>query len=65
MNFSIIQIINTLHQLIRISLRRKKLLSDEEYKKIFTENIVLELTDDSDSEKLLGIKKRIGAKRTK
>lgn len=34
----------------------KNLLSDEEYQKIFTDNIILELTDALDSEKLLGIK---------
>ena len=34
----------------------KKLLSEDEYKKIVTDNTVLTLTDDSDVEKLLGLK---------
>jgi len=34
----------------------KKLINGDEYKKIVTDNTVLTLTDDSDSEKLLGIK---------
>lgn len=40
----------------------KKLLSDEEFNNIITQNTVLTLTDDTDSEKLLGIKVDIGDK---
>ncbi|MBU0701137.1 DUF2326 domain-containing protein [bacterium] len=38
----------------------KKHITDEEYKNIITQNTVLTLTDESDSEKLLGIKIDLG-----
>ena len=34
----------------------QNILSEEEYKKIIEDNTILTLTDESDSEKLLGIK---------
>jgi uncharacterized protein YydD (DUF2326 family) len=40
----------------------RKQLSDEEFKSIITQNTVLTLTDESDTEKLLGIKVDIGDK---
>lgn len=40
----------------------KKYTTDEEYKNIITQNTVLTLTDESDSEKLLGIKVDLGEK---
>lgn len=40
----------------------KKYITDEEYKNIITQNTVLTLTDEADSEKLLGIKVDLGEK---
>jgi uncharacterized protein YydD (DUF2326 family) len=40
----------------------QKILSPEEYKKIITNNTILTLTDESDEEKLLGIKVDIGSR---
>ncbi len=40
----------------------KRLLTEEEFQRIITENTILTLTDESDSQKLLGIKVDIGDK---